>query len=150
MCPGKFAQGVKPSLDVHHQYDGIMTNLNIFTDSADLDLRAMSAQPCSLTGSYLAWADMRLSLTGLARELTIPVSEVCGGVEEETSIVLPVPLEFSEANQTCHLINGNISEFRGVEDIAKVERHEKQKECSYFWTPYSGWLRLERGTFLIF
>ena len=141
---------MKPSLDVHHQYDGLVTNLNIFTDSADLDLRAMSAQPCSLTGSYLAWADMRLSLTGLARELTIPVSEVCGEDEEETSIVLPAPLEFSEANQTCHLINGNISEFRGVEDIAKLERHEKRKECSYFWTPYSGWLRLETGSFSIF
>ena len=137
-----------PSLDVHHQYDGLVTNLNIFTDSADLDLRAMSARPCSLTGSYLAWADMRLSLTGLARELTIPVSEVCGE-EEETSIVLPGPLEFSEANQTCHLINGNISEFRVLEDIEKVERHEMWKECSYFWTPYSGSYLFDRTLFII-
>ena len=127
-----------PTLDVHHQYDGIVTNLNIFTDSAELDLRAMSASPCSLTGSYLAWTDLSLSLTGLARELTLPVSEVCGEMEEEFDIVMPGPLAFGEANQTCHMIQGNISEFKGVEDIAKVERHDKFEECSYFWTPYSG------------
>ena len=126
-----------PSLDVHHQYDGILTNLNIFIDSADLDLRAMSSRPCSLAGSYLAWAELRLSLTGLARELTVPVSEVCGEMKV-FNIVMPGPLAFSEANQTCHMTQGNISEFRGVEDIEKVERHGKFEECSYFWTPYSG------------
>ena len=129
------------TLDVQDglQYDGLVTNLNIFTDSADLDLRAMSSRPCSLTGSYLAWADMRVSLTGLARELVIPETEVCGDPgEEEIRIVMPGPMKFSEAHEICHLIQGNISEFRGVEDIAKLERHDKFTECSYFWTPYSG------------
>ena len=62
-----------------NQYDGLVTNVNIFTASDDLDISKLNADICNLNGNYISWFDFDIyDFHGLAKNFKASKDSVCG------------------------------------------------------------------------
>ena len=62
-----------------NQYDGMVTNVNIFTASDDLDISKLNADICNLNGNYISWFDFDIyDFHGLAKNFKASKDSVCG------------------------------------------------------------------------
>ena len=65
--------------EINPQYDGMVTNVNIFSESEDLEVEKLIADICILNGNYIAWSDFRnYDLFGLATHYNTSMESVCG------------------------------------------------------------------------
>ena len=67
-----------------------------------------------------------------------PTNVVCGKRTETERVVLPKTYKFLQSNITCHLMKGKISEYLNKDELYDIQKLEKYKNCSHFWSPYSG------------
>ena len=62
-----------------NQYDGMVTNVNIFTASDDLDISKLNADICNLNGNYISWFDFDIyDFHGFSKDLNASKDSVCG------------------------------------------------------------------------
>ena len=119
------------------QYDGLVTNLNIFQYETSLDLQKLSLNLCEVEGTYLSWNSINFNLNGHVMLRNLSISEVCGSVKP--TVMLPTETTIFTANDSCHLLqDGTISEFYSIEELKKLLLLETVDKYLYIWTPYSG------------
>ena len=57
----------------------MVTNVNIFSESEDLEVEKLIADICILNGNHIAWSDFRnYDLFGLATHYNTSMDSVCG------------------------------------------------------------------------
>ena len=113
---GELVTNMHVSANTHPQYDGHVSNINVFEYDPTLNLAQMSANLCNYNnGTYISWNKMELDLFGNAKLLELPSNKVCLWNKMETiSLFLPINLTLIDANFTCHKLNGQITEYRYI------------------------------------
>ena len=89
-------------------------------------------RPCQFAaaGDLLAWEDMEWEEQGEhLQHISLEPGEVCDH-KNRFNIPLVLKLNWFDANKTCHILNGTISEMR---DSTKAKM---SRECDFIWTPY--------------
>ena len=121
-------------------YDGFVSNVNIFKYYDDLNLQTLSSSLCNASGDYISWLNIvsSVSLHGYVEFVEKPTNVVCGKRTETERVVLPKTYKFLHSNITCHLMKGKISEYLNKDELYDIQKLEKYKNCSHFWSPYSG------------
>ena len=129
------------------KYDGFISNLNVFEYDENLDIMRISSNPCQYDGSYLSWKDMEFDWVG---DVTVKYFRrnsvcVCSSEEEKNKINVPLPstMNFNTANELCkYFPDGIITEFQNQEDLESLSLLDNFPRCDYYWTPYSGALKI--------
>ena len=133
--------------EVSDQFQGLLTNFNIFTLTPHRDIQEMSSSLCSSgSGDYFSWEQMEWIKNGeLLESLHIGNTELCGD-DHFFSLPLPTTLQWMEARYLCHLLSqGQLAEIRSDEELRSVVELSNPW-CYYLWTPYTD--HEEEGKFL--
>ena len=111
---GELVTHMSLSIDIHPQYDGLVSNINVFEYDPTLNLAEMSANLCNYNnGTYISWEEMDFNLFGKTKLGAIPANKICHEKEtESTNLFLPHDLTIFNANFTCHKLYGHMTEYR--------------------------------------
>ena len=121
-----------------HQFDGKITNINVFTTKNQSLIRDMSANPCKLTLSketvFQSWRNMEWKITEAKDEEHVNYTEICS---DSDTFTLRYPLLWTKENamDICDKIDhGKIFDF----PISFSGSESKYSDvCKYFWTPFT-------------
>ena len=133
-------------IDLHRnprdQFEGQLTNINLYTPSEENSIEILSKSPCNNSGDIISGKDLTFELYNNSNLVNTSLKEVCSVDNIQISLVaLPVTnMGFYTANDACRrLVKGNITEFETQEDLqTTIKSFKIHKKCLYFWTPYSG------------
>ena len=133
----------EPTNGGRRQYQGSLSNLNIYFYQESISIVDLSQNPCETVGSYLAWSTLSFTKVGEGIiESEGDKADVCSvfPIPETHKVLLPGLMSWTRADFLCKILGeGKMIEVENQEEIERTSSwvQDTTDSCPLVWLPIS-------------